>query len=141
MAALSRFVEAQQGIYERALGELRAGNKTTHWIWYVFPQIAGLGSSQASQFYAIADRNEAAAYLAYAPLADRLTESTETMLRWVGKRSAEQILGPLDAMKFKSSMTLFEAAGGAAHFGLALDRFFGGNRDGETLSILATIDA
>ena len=136
MAGLARFVEAQQGIYERALGELRSGRKSSHWMWYIFPQIAGLGQSPTAKFYAIADAREAAAYLAYAPLADRLAECTGAMLGWAGRRSAEAILGATDAMKFRSSMTLFEAAGGEPHFARALDAFFEGKRDPATLQRL-----
>jgi uncharacterized protein (DUF1810 family) len=136
MLALARFVEAQQGIYERALAELRGGTKSSHWIWFIFPQLAGLGSSATAQFYAIADRKEAEAYLGYAPLESRLAESTRAMLEWAGRRSAEDILGQVDAMKFKSSMTLFEAAGGGELYARALEAFYGGERDSRTLELL-----
>jgi uncharacterized protein (DUF1810 family) len=136
MLALARFVEAQQGIYERALAELRGGTKSSHWIWFIFPQLAGLGSSPTAKFYAITDRREAEAYLSYAPLESRLAESTRAMLEWAGRRSAEDILGQVDAMKFKSSMTLFEAAGGGELYARALDTFYGGERDAKTLELL-----
>ena len=141
MESLNRFVAAQQQVYPRVRGDLRDGLKQSHWMWYIFPQIAGLGYSEMTQRYAITDIGEAWSYLAHPVLGPRLAECTETMLGWASRRSASAILGQVDAMKFKSSMTLFEAAGGAAHFGLALDRFFSGNRDWETLSILTAIEA
>jgi uncharacterized protein (DUF1810 family) len=110
-------------------------------MWFIFPQIGGLGHSPMAQRYAITDIEEAWRYLAHPLLGPRLAECTGTMLGWAGKRSAEAILGGVDTMKFKSSMTLFQAAGGSARFGLALDRFFAGERDGETLSLLATMPA
>jgi len=136
MASLSRFLEAQQGIYPRALAELRSGKKTRHWIWYIFPQIAGLGNSDRARFYAIADRTEAAAYLSHPPLASRLEEMTDAMLAWAGRRSTDDILGPVDALKFRSSMTLFEAVGGGERFARAIDAFHDGERDAETLRLL-----
>lgn len=141
MESLNRFVAAQQQVYQHARDELLRGTKTGHWMWYIFPQIIGLGRSEMSLRYAIGGIGEAWTYLAHPLLGPRLAECTEAMLGWAGKRSAAAILGQVDAMKFQSSMTLFEAAGGADHFGVALDRFFSGNRDGETLGILATIDA
>jgi uncharacterized protein (DUF1810 family) len=138
MAGLKRFVEAQQGIYDHALAELRAGRKSSHWIWFVFPQLAGLGHSPTAKFYAIADATEAAAYLGYPPLANRLAECTDAVLAWEGKRDAEAILGHTDALKFRSSMTLFEAAGGGDRFARALDAFYGGERDAATLDLLGT---
>lgn len=133
---LARFVEAQRPIYQQALGELRAGDKRSHWMWFIFPQIAGLGRSPTAQLYAIADGAEARAYLAHPVLGQRLRECTDAMLGWAGRRSAEAILGPVDALKFRSSMTLFEAAGGGARFGEALDAFYGGERDRLTLERL-----
>lgn len=140
MQSLDRFVAAQQQVYARARRELRDGAKVSHWMWYIFPQIAGLGRSETSRRYAIRDIGEAWSYLAHPVLGPRLAECTELMLGWAGRRSAGAILGSVDAMKFQSSMTLFEAAGGVECFGLALDRFFSSNRDGETLAILAAID-
>jgi uncharacterized protein (DUF1810 family) len=139
--SLDRFVAAQQQVFPRALAEIRAGDKQSHWMWFIFPQVAGLGHSAMAQRYAISDIGEAWRYLAHPLLGPRLVECTGAMLGWSGKRSAQAILGPLDAMKFRSSMTLFQAAGGNEHFGLALDRFFSGEPDGETLSLLATIAA
>ena len=138
MADLGRFVEAQgNGVYDRALAELRAGQKRSHWMWFVFPQIAGLGRSETAQFYAIGDIAEARAYLQHPMLGPRLAESTEALLDWDGHRSAEAILGLVDAMKLKSSLTLFEAVSNAASpFSLALEAFFGGERDAATLDRL-----
>ena len=134
---LDRFVAAQEGVYETALGELRGGAKRSHWMWFIFPQIAGLSHSGIGQFYAMADLAEAKAYLAHGLLGARLAECTGAMLAWAGKREAEQILGHVDAMKFASSMTLFEAAGGGESFASALDAFCAGERDQLTLDLLA----
>lgn len=136
MAELRRFVDAQRADWDVALAELRAGDKRSHWMWYVFPQIAGLGQSPTARFYAIADRTEAQAYLADPLLGARLCEATDAMLGWAGQRGAEAILGPVDAMKLRSSMTLFEAAGGGEPFARALEAFFGGQRDERTLALL-----
>jgi uncharacterized protein (DUF1810 family) len=103
-------------------------------MWFVFPQIAGLGRSSTAQFYAIRDRQEAEAYARHALLGMRLRECAEAMLGWAGKRSAERILGPVDALKFRSSMTLFDAcAPDPAPFAAALDAFYAGDRDPATL--------
>jgi len=133
---LERFVEAQEGVYEQALAELRDGAKRSHWMWFVFPQITGLGRSTTARFYAIADLAEAQAYLDHPLLGPRLAECTEAMLGWAGERSAVRILGPIDAMKFASSMSLFEAAGGGKLFARALDAFCDGQRDSATLDLL-----
>ena len=106
-------------------------------MWFVFPQIAGLGRSSTAQFYAIAGRAEAEAYSRHAVLGPRLVECTEATLGWAGTRSAERILGAVDALKFRSSMTLFEAcAGDPAPFAAALDAFYAGERDQATLDRL-----
>jgi uncharacterized protein (DUF1810 family) len=106
-------------------------------MWFVFPQIAGLGRSSTAQFYAIRGRSEAEAYAQHALLGARLRECATAMLGWAGKRSAERILGPVDAIKFRSSMTLFEAcAPDPAPFAAALDAFHGGTRDAMTLDRL-----
>ncbi|HTK71820.1 MAG TPA: DUF1810 domain-containing protein [Croceibacterium sp.] len=134
---LERFVEAQRSTYDQALAELRAGAKRSHWMWFVFPQIAGLGRSPAARFYAIADAVEARAYLTHPVLGPRLRQSTEAMLRWAGDKTAEAILGPIDAMKFTSSMTLFNAvAEGDDLFARALAAFNRGQRDPLTLERL-----
>ncbi len=135
---LDRFVAAQRGFYADALAELRAGAKRSHWMWFVFPQIAGLDRSQTAQFYAIADRAEAEAYSRHAVLGPRLREATEAMLGWAGRRNAVEILGTVDAIKFKSSMTLFEATcADPAPFAAALDAFYRGERDTATLALLS----
>jgi uncharacterized protein (DUF1810 family) len=134
---LERFVEAQRSIYDQALDELRAGAKQSHWMWFVFPQIAGLGLSPTARFYAIADAVEARAYLTHPVLGPRLGECTEAMLGWAGRKTAEAILGPVDAMKFTSSMTLFDAVAEDDHrFARALAAFRHGERDSLTLELL-----
>lgn len=135
---LHRFVRAQAGIYPRALAELRAGAKETHWMWFVFPQVLGLGNSRNARLYAIGGLAEARAYAAHDLLGPRLIECTEAMLGWAGRRSALEILGVIDALKFESSMTLFEAAcPGEPRFGKALEAFYAGRRDQATLDKLA----
>lgn len=138
MDDLFRFHDAQAGVIARALGELRAGTKTSHWMWFVFPQIAGLGTSAMARHYAIRDLAEARAYLADAVLRERLETATRAMLDWAGRRSAETILGGIDAVKLRSSLTLFEAAAGAGTdpYAACLDAFFGGARDAATLARL-----
>lgn len=134
---LERFTEAQRGIYSQALAELRAGAKTSHWMWFVFPQIAGLGLSPTARYYAIRDMEEARGYLAHPLLGARLAECTQAMLGWKGRRSAQAILGGIDAVKLRSSCTLFEAAGGDAAFAACLESFFQGDRDAATLRLIA----
>ncbi len=133
---LSRFVTAQRDIYPRVLAELHAGAKRSHWMWFIFPQIAGLGRSHMAQLYAISDLDEARAYLAHPVLGARLRESVAAVLEHAGMRTAETILGGIDSIKLRSSMTLFEAAGGGAPFAGVLDAFFAGVRDAETLRLL-----
>jgi uncharacterized protein (DUF1810 family) len=134
---LDRFVAAQDraGTYQRALAELRAGQKAGHWMWFVFPQIAGLGSSAMAREYAISCADEARAYLEHPVLGHRLAECAGALLGVRGK-SAEGILGPVDAMKLRSSMTLFAAASDGGAFRDVLDRYFGGVPDEATLSRL-----
>ncbi len=133
--ALDRFVEAQAGVYSAALAELRRGSKESHWMWFVFPQLAGLGRSATALHYAIASLAEARAYLEHPLLGARLRECCEAVLPH--QSSAEQIFGPVDATKFRSSMTLFECAGAADDpIGACLDRFFDGQRDVATLRLL-----
>ncbi len=132
---LDRFVSAQARTYDQAHGELRRGRKTGHWMWFVFPQIAGLGRSETARFYAIRDVSEARAYLAHPLLGARLIAATRAVIAVPG--SAETILGDIDAIKLRSSMTLFAAvADDPAPFVAALDRFFGGERDAATLDRL-----
>ena len=135
--SLQRFVAAQEEVYAQALAELRRGRKQSHWMWFIFPQLAGLGRSDTALYYAIASADEARAYLAQPLLGPRLDECTRAVLGHAGK-SAEEIFGSVDAIKFGSSMTLFDAVtGGAAPFADALDAFYAGGRDGATLALLA----
>ena len=135
---LQRFVTAQSPIYASVVAELRRGSKESHWMWFVFPQVAGLGRSPTARFYAIRDEVEARSYLTHPVLGARLRESTEAMLGWAGRKTAEAILGPVDATKFASSMTLFDAVADAADnpFARALAAFNRGKRDPLTLERL-----
>lgn len=131
---LERFVVAQEadGTYERAVAELRRGRKTTHWMWFVFPQLAGLGRSAMSRTYAISSVVEARQYLRHRVLGPRLIECAG-IVATTQAASAEQILGAVDALKLHSSMTLFmRAAPDEPIFGEVLDRFYGGVPDGAT---------
>ncbi|HJX43484.1 MAG TPA: DUF1810 domain-containing protein [Geodermatophilus sp.] len=135
-ADLSRFVEAQAGSYDRALAELRAGRKTGHWMWFVFPQVAGLGRSPTAQHYAIGDLDEARAYLTHPVLGPRLVECAQALLDLPGDDAAA-VLGPVDAMKLRSSMTLFAHADPAQPvFRAVLERYHGGREDEATTSRL-----
>ena len=134
---LERFLAAQAPIYAHALAELREGDKRSHWMWFVFPQIAGLGASPMAQRYAIGSLDEARAYLAHPVLGGRLRESIAAVMA-VQDRSARQILGSPDDLKFRSSMTLFrEAASGDPMFQQALDKHFAGEPDPLTLELLS----
>ena len=133
---LQRFVEAQHPVYERVRGELTRGRKQSHWMWFVFPQIAGLGHSAMSVRYAISGLPEAQAYLKHATLGARLRECTR-LLAQVEGRSALEILGSPDDMKFQSCLTLFcRAAPEEAIFGEVLQKYFDGVEDPQTLSRL-----
>ena len=135
---LARFVAAQDadGTYEHALAELRAGRKTGHWMWFVFPQIAGLGQSETSRKYAITALAEATAYLQHERLGPRLIECAHT-IEVARVLSATQLFGPVDAKKLQSSMTLFmRAAPEEPQFGRVLDRYFAGAPDRNTDRLL-----
>ena len=133
---LSRFLEAQNKDYSRALGEIKNGRKQGHWIWYIFPQISGLGLSVTTQFYAIKDLNEASAYLQHPVLGSRLILISQALLSVEGK-TAQQILGNPDDLKVKSSMTLFSLLPQPNPvFQAVLDKFYGGIQDKKTISIL-----
>jgi uncharacterized protein (DUF1810 family) len=135
---LERFVDAQDrdGIYETAIHELRAGHKRSHWMWFVFPQIAGLGHSSMSKTYAIRTLAEASAYLEHPVLAPRLAECARIVLGLSG-RTAQEVFGATDALKLRSSMTLFaRAAGEDPLFGQVLARYFDGMPDAATEAIL-----
>ncbi|RYC10301.1 DUF1810 domain-containing protein [Ciceribacter ferrooxidans] len=132
---LERFVEAQAPVYSDVLRELRDGRKRTHWMWFIFPQLSGLGHSPMAQYYGIASLDEARAYLAHPLLGPRLTECVEAVLTHP-ERSANAIFGIPDDAKFRSCLTLFLAAGAAEHpFGAALPHFYG-SPDPRTLSLL-----
>jgi uncharacterized protein (DUF1810 family) len=131
---LQRFVAAQDAgrTYDHAAAELRAGRKTSHWMWFIFPQIAGLGYSPASQTYAITTLDEARAYLAHPVLGARLIDCAAILTGLTG-RTAEQIFGEVDALKLRSSVTLFMyAAPSEPVFRLVLDQYFGGEPDSAT---------
>ena len=133
---LQRFVDAQDGMYSRALGELRDGAKRSHWMWFVFPQLAGLGRSETARFYAIADLAEARAYLAHPVLGPRLVECART-LTGLGTQDAVAVFGSIDAQKLHSSMTLFaRAAPDEPAFAAVLDQYFDGAEDDGTTSRL-----
>ena len=133
---LARFVDAQRDTWPAALAELRAGRKRSHWMWFVFPQAAGLGHSSTAIFYAIASADEARAYLAHPLLGSRLREATAALLRHPNE-SAEAIMGGIDALKLRSSMTLFAAlADDPAPFRAVLDTFYDGEPDPRTLAFL-----
>lgn len=138
---LSRFLTAQDNSYFTALNELRSGTKQSHWIWYVFPQLRGLGQSANADFYGLSGLEEARAYLTHPVLGPRLREAAEAMLEQ-GSHDASTVLGELDALKFKSCLTLFSLADPSEKiFAKALERFFNGEQDTRTLKLLnASLD-
>lgn len=129
---LQRFIEAQNDSYDQALNEIRNGRKLTHWIWYIFPQMKGLGFSYNSEYYGITSLQEAKDYLENELLRKRLFEITESLLMHKGK-DIESIMGDIDALKLKSSMTLFDAVQPGSIFGEVLDEFYGEERCRRTL--------
>jgi uncharacterized protein (DUF1810 family) len=136
MDPFQHFLDAQTPVYETALAELRSGRKRTHWIWFIFPQLAGLGSSPWAQHFGLHSREEGRAYLAHPVLGTRLIECTEMLLRHDGL-TAELILGPVDAMKLRSSMTLFAAASeGEFIFQAVLGSLFEAVPDPRALALL-----
>ncbi len=135
---LGRFTSAQAGVYDRALAELTAGEKRSHWMWFIFPQLDGLGRSPTARQYAIKSMDEAREYLMHEVLGSRLLECAEAVCAVEG-RSASQIFGYPDDLKLKSSMTLFASAADAESvFNSVLDKYFDGERDDRTLELLAT---
>lgn len=132
---LDRFVKAQQDVYPRALSEIRQGRKQSHWIWYVFPQLARLGNSYNARYYGIRNRAEAEAYLAHPVLGARLREISGQLLAVEG-RTAREILDDVDALKVCSSMTLFDVVSPNDIFGEVLDKYYGGQRCQLTLGML-----
>ena len=134
---LNRFLSAQLPLYGEVLRELAAGRKRSHWMWFIFPQLAGLGRSSTAEFYAITALAEARAYLAHPILGARLLECTR-LVNGHGELSALQLFGSPDDLKFHSSMTLFElAAGPHGEFSNAIEQFYAGERDSATLQLLA----
>jgi len=132
---LQRFLDAQQGDYERALTEVRNGRKYSHWIWYIFPQLKGLGMSYNSQYYGISGKEEAEAYLAHPILGERLREITSAFLQLKGK-TAQDVFGALDAMKVLSCMTLFNEVAPDDLFQQVIDRYYQGKTDEMTKRML-----
>jgi uncharacterized protein (DUF1810 family) len=132
---LNRFVAAQEPVYARVVAELAAGTKQSHWMWFVFPQIEGLGVSAMAQRYAITSRAEAEAYLAHPVLGPRLIECTRLVLAVTGK-TIHAILGSPDDLKFRSSMTLFDAVSDAQIFAEAIEKYYAGERDPATLATM-----
>ena len=139
---LARFVAAQDGVYAQARDELAAGRKRSHWMWFIFPQLRGLGSSPTAQHYAIGSLGEARAYLAHPLLGARLLECT-LLATAVAGRSATEVFGRPDDLKFRSSMTLFDRAAGPGDtpYAAALRRYFDGEPDALTLRFLDTLPA
>ena len=136
---LYRFIDAQEDVYHKVIQELRNGKKETHWMWFIFPQIAGLGYSSTAKYYALQNVDEARAYLAHPTVGARLLECTEIVLAHKGI-SALTIFGNIDEMKLRSSMTLFtHVAGPDSLFQQALDMHFDGEQDHRTLDILAKL--
>ena len=134
---LERFVAAQHSTYEAALHELKRGEKRSHWIWYIFPQVVGLGSSSMAERYGIKSRQEAHAYLNHPVLGARLVECAEALLQ-VANKTAEEVMGYPDYLKLRSSMTLFAALSAPdSPFHGVLDRYFSGERDSKTTDYLA----
>ncbi|MCF0235258.1 MAG: DUF1810 domain-containing protein [Bacteroidaceae bacterium] len=136
---LNRFLQAQEGKYAEALQEIKNGQKVSHWIWYIYPQLEGFGRSHRSKFYAISGADEAQAYLAHPTLGARLREITEALAAHAEGESAKSIryiLGDIDAMKVKSCMTLFEAISNEEIFGKVLRTMYGNERDIHTLEKL-----
>jgi uncharacterized protein (DUF1810 family) len=132
---LQRFLDAQAPVYAVVLGELRAGYKQSHWMWFIFPQLTGLGYSAMAQRFAISSREEAVAYLSHNVLGSRLRECT-TLVSAVDGRTIRKILGSPDDLKFHSSMTLFGAVSSDPEFAAAISKFYGGKRDQVTLDLI-----
>ncbi|ATI83207.1 calpastatin [Sphingobium yanoikuyae] len=132
---LGRFLEAQAGVYQAALAELRAGVKRSHWMWFIFPQLRGLGQSTISQHYGIVSLSEARAFLDHPVLGKRYVECVETM-QALATSDPVAVFGSVDALKLRSSLTLFEKVGRLDLLGDALERWFDGDRDEATLNRL-----
>ena len=138
--SLGRFLEAQGRSYDTALSELKAGEKRSHWIWYVFPQLRGLGHSDKAQYYGITSLDEARAYLDDPILGERLHECIDALLK-LKETTAETVLGHVDALKLRSSLSLFRIAAPSDNaFVHALDQYFGGKLDPHTITLLEVIE-
>jgi len=136
---LSRFIEPQDADYEQALAEIRSGRKRSHWMWYVFPQFTGLGSSPTSMHYAIKSRDEAEAYLSHPIIGRRLVECAETVLQ-IRERSAFEVFGSPDDMKLRSSATLFASVSAEGSvFHRLIDQYFDGRRDDRTIELMGRV--
>jgi uncharacterized protein (DUF1810 family) len=129
---LQRFIDAQENVYSQVVTELREGEKRSHWMWFIFPQILGLGKSETARFYAIVDLREARAYVDHPLLGQRLRECAQLMVN-VNNKTARQILGFPDDLKLRSSMTLFSMVSDTPVFQWVLDKYFDGEADEETL--------
>lgn len=136
MDGLERFVQAQEGSHARALQEIKNGRKTSHWMWYIFPQLSGLGHSQTARYYAIRDRAEAAAYMAHPVLGSRLLEISSELLK-LKSSDAREIMGWPDDLKLKSSMTLFGLVSREPVFRQVLEQYFGGEEDQYTVQAIS----
>jgi uncharacterized protein (DUF1810 family) len=134
---LQRFIDAQDGAFHDALAELRAGSKQSHWMWFIFPQLAGLGRSPTARLFGIASLDEARAYLEHPLLGSRLHACVDAILPWAGRRRAEQIFGSVDAMKLRSSLTLFDQVEPRSQFARGLAAFFAAEPDQRTLALVA----
>ena len=133
---LQRFVAAQDGVFATVLAELRAGSKQSHWMWFIFPQLRGLGRTPTANFYGISSIDEARGYLSHPLLGPRLRQCVEAVLPWSKERTAKEIFGPIDALKLRSSLTLFDAVEPDSLFRRALDVYFDGIVDERTLALL-----
>lgn len=136
---IERFVQAQSEVYSLALNEIKSGRKRSHWMWYIFPQLKGLGHSCNSNFYGISGAEEAKEYLEQPILGQRLTEVSNAILN-LATDSAVDVFGGIDSRKLKSSMTLFDFVSPNDIFARVLDKYFNGQRDNRTIKILETID-
>ena len=132
---LTRFIEAQEGVYPTALQEVREGYKRSHWMWFIFPQLQGLGHSYYANFYGISGSEEAKAYLDDPILGPRLREISEALLE-LDTDDAREVFGGIDSVKLRSSMTLFDTVEPGSVFARVLDKYFNGQRDNRTIKIL-----
>ena len=139
MYDLERFLSAQDNMYEIALQEIQAGYKASHWMWFVFPQLKGLGYSSTAKYYGITGKDEAKEYLEHPVLGKRLREITSALLR-VDSNNAEEVMGYPDFLKLQSCMTLFAKISGDSLFTDVLDKYYGGKMDEKTIAILAEHD-